>query len=66
MHYVCIQLFSVSFLSMGVALTYFAVKHSFGLTIVTLGLVFGLGVGVAYAVPMAVGMRVRLSKTHCK
>ncbi|KAK3095100.1 hypothetical protein FSP39_010342 [Pinctada imbricata] len=43
--------------SLGVLLTYFTIKISFVLTVMTYGLLFGLGVGVAYAVPMDCAMR---------
>ncbi|KAL5004644.1 hypothetical protein ScPMuIL_018100 [Solemya velum] len=43
--------------SLAVFMTYFTVQHSFGATIVVYGLVFGLGCGIAYAVPMAVAMK---------
>ncbi|KAK7090715.1 L-lactate transporter-like isoform X2 [Littorina saxatilis] len=45
------------FQSLGVMLTYFAIQYSFAATTITYGLMFGLGIGIAYAVPMAVGMR---------
>ncbi|KAH9515447.1 hypothetical protein Btru_014469 [Bulinus truncatus] len=44
-------------MSLGVMLTYFTVKHSFALTIVTYGAVLGFGVGIAYAIPLACCMR---------
>lgn len=45
--------------SLAVFLTYFTIQHSFGATIFTYGLVFGFGCGIAYAVPMAVAMKVQ-------
>ncbi|XP_046562713.1 uncharacterized protein LOC124271606 isoform X2 [Haliotis rubra] len=39
-------------MSSGVALTYFSIQHSFAGVIITFGLMFGLGVGTAYAAPM--------------
>ncbi|XP_076453917.1 apicoplast pyruvate carrier 1-like isoform X2 [Babylonia areolata] len=45
------------FQSLGILLTYFTIKHSFAATMITYGLMFGFGIGVAYAVPLAVGMR---------
>ncbi|XP_055869168.1 uncharacterized MFS-type transporter YhjX-like [Biomphalaria glabrata] len=44
-------------MSLGVMLTYFAVKQSFALTIITYGAVFGFGIGIAYAIPLACCMR---------
>uniref|UniRef100_A0A0B7A8L4 Major facilitator superfamily (MFS) profile domain-containing protein n=1 Tax=Arion vulgaris TaxID=1028688 RepID=A0A0B7A8L4_9EUPU len=44
-------------MSLGVLLTYFSVKHSFALTVVTYGAIFGFGVGIAYAIPLACAMR---------
>lgn len=43
--------------SIGVLLTYFTVQHSFVLTVITYGAVFGIGVGIAYAIPMACAMK---------
>lgn len=52
--------FDLSYIfSGGVALTYFSVQKSFELVVVTYGLMFGLGVGIAYAVPINCGHRVR-------
>ncbi|KAK6195536.1 hypothetical protein SNE40_000945 [Patella caerulea] len=45
------------FMSLGVFLSYFTVKYSFPLLVLTYGLMIGLGIGVAYAVPMACAMR---------
>ncbi|KAK0059761.1 oxalate:formate antiporter-like isoform X1, partial [Biomphalaria pfeifferi] len=42
---------------LGVMLTYFSVKQSFALTIITYGAVFGFGIGIAYAIPLACCMR---------
>ncbi|XP_059159550.1 oxalate:formate antiporter-like [Physella acuta] len=44
-------------MSLGVFLTYFAVKQSFALTIFTYGAVFGFGIGIVYAIPLACSMR---------
>ncbi|CAG5135272.1 unnamed protein product [Candidula unifasciata] len=44
-------------MSLGVLLTFFSVKHSFALTVVTYGAVFGFGVGIAYAIPLGCVMR---------
>lgn len=41
----------------GVLLSYFTVQVSFWLLLVTYGLVFGLGIGMAYIGPLASGMR---------
>ncbi|XP_069119495.1 oxalate:formate antiporter-like isoform X2 [Argopecten irradians] len=43
--------------SAGVLLTYFTIKTSFGLTVLTYGGLFGFGVGIAYASPMGCGMK---------
>ncbi|XP_062522055.1 uncharacterized protein LOC134196850 [Corticium candelabrum] len=43
-------------MSAGVTLTYFSIS-SFWLTLLTYGLLFGVGVGIAYAPPMACAMR---------
>ncbi|KAK7485496.1 hypothetical protein BaRGS_00023306 [Batillaria attramentaria] len=43
--------------SLGVIMTYFTLQHSFLLTVFTYGAMFGLGIGIAYAVPLAVAMR---------
>ncbi|KAH9498550.1 hypothetical protein Btru_007039 [Bulinus truncatus] len=44
-------------MSLGVMLTYFAIKQSFALTIITYGAVFGFGIGIVYAIPLACSMR---------
>ncbi|CAL1545164.1 unnamed protein product [Lymnaea stagnalis] len=44
-------------MSLGVMLTYFAVKQSFVLTIITYGAVFGFGIGIVYSIPLACSMR---------
>ena len=44
-------------MSLGVLLSYFAVKVSFWLLLFTYGLIFGLGVGIAYVGPLACAMR---------
>jgi MFS family permease len=44
-------------MSSGVFLTYFTVQQGLGLTTLTYGFLFGLGVALAYAPPMGVAMR---------
>jgi MFS transporter, OFA family, oxalate/formate antiporter len=44
-------------MSSGVFLTYFTVQEGLGLTTLTYGLLFGVGVALAYAPPMGVAMR---------
>ena len=44
-------------MSAGVALTYFSIKVSFWLVLVTYGLMFGVGMGVSYTAPLAVAMK---------
>ena len=44
-------------MSSGVFLTYFTIQHSIWLTTLTYGFMFGLGIALAYAPPMAVAMR---------
>ncbi|CAF0966220.1 unnamed protein product [Brachionus calyciflorus] len=44
------------FMTLGVALTYFSIKYSFTLTLVTYGGVVGLGTGFAYVGPMSLAM----------
>lgn len=44
-------------MSTGVLLSYFTIKVSFWLLLLTYGLVFGLGVGVAYVGPLSCAMR---------
>ena len=39
-------------------MTYFTIEYSFYLTVLTYGLVFGSGVGIAYSMPLSCGMRV--------
>ena len=51
-------MFFYSVYSAGVALTYFTIQKSFELVILTYGLMFGLGVGIAYAVPLNCGHKV--------
>ena len=46
-------------MSSGIALTFFAIKTSFALTLLTHGLLNGLGMGFAYVPPMSLTMRVR-------
>ncbi|XP_077987972.1 apicoplast pyruvate carrier 1-like [Glandiceps talaboti] len=45
------------FVSLGVALTYFTIMQSFYTVLLTYGLMYGIGVGVAYAPPLASAMR---------
>ncbi|CAH1245153.1 SLC16A14 [Branchiostoma lanceolatum] len=45
------------FMSAGVTLTYFTVTHSFYAILMTYGLMFGLGIGIAYAPPLACAMK---------
>ena len=47
-----------SIASIGVLLTYFTVKLSFWPCILTYGLLFGLGLGIAYTPPLVCGMKV--------
>ncbi|XP_005112731.2 MFS-type transporter asR1, partial [Aplysia californica] len=42
---------------LGVFLTYVTVKESFGLTVLTYGLMFGYGIGLAYTAPLGCAMR---------
>ena len=44
-------------MSIGVVLSYFAIKVSFWLLLLTYGLVFGIGVGIAYVGPLSCAMR---------
>ena len=44
-------------MSSGVFLTYFTIQHSIWLTTLTYGFMFGLGISLAYAPPMAVAMQ---------
>ncbi|XP_036358536.1 oxalate:formate antiporter-like [Octopus sinensis] len=44
-------------MSGGVLLTYFSVSHSFASCLITYGLIFGFGVGLAYPIPMGCAMR---------
>jgi len=46
-----------SLMSSGVYLTYFTIQHSIWLTTLTYGFLFGLGIALAYASPMAVAMQ---------
>ena len=45
------------FMSLGVFLSYFAIQESFWLLLLTYGLMFGLGIGVAYIGPISCAMR---------
>ena len=47
--------------SLGILLTYYSIKMSFILTVLTYGFVFGAGVGIAYAPPLACAMKVSLT-----
>eukprot|EP00106_Octopus_bimaculoides_P006881 XP_014774323.1 PREDICTED: oxalate:formate antiporter-like [Octopus bimaculoides] len=44
-------------MSSGVLLTYFSVNHSFASCLITYGLIFGFGVGLAYPIPTGCAMR---------
>ena len=44
-------------MSAGVLLTYFAIKVSFWLVLLTYGIMFGVGMGVAYTAPLAAAMK---------
>ena len=44
-------------MSSGVVLTYFAIKVSFWLVLLTYGIMFGVGMGVAYTAPLAAAMK---------
>lgn len=44
-------------MSLGVALTFFAIQKNFWILLVTYGVMFGLGTGVAYIGPMACAIR---------
>ena len=44
-------------MSVGVALTYFSIQYSFWLMLCTYGIMFGLGIGLAYVGPLACAMR---------
>lgn len=50
-------LLGCSIMSSGVFLTYFTIKISMALTTLTYGFMFGLGIALAYAPPMAVAMK---------
>ena len=47
--------------SFGVLMTYVTVNESFYLTMLTYGLTFGIGIGIAYATPLSCCMRVSKS-----
>ncbi|XP_059159579.1 uncharacterized MFS-type transporter YhjX-like [Physella acuta] len=44
-------------MSLGVFMTYFSIKHSFALSIVTYGAIVGFGLGIAYAIPLGCSVR---------
>lgn len=44
-------------MSFGVLMTYFSINVSFYLTLVTYGLMFGTGIGIAYAIPLSCAMK---------
>lgn len=44
--------------SLGILLTFFTIKVSMPVSVITYGALFGLGVGIAYAPPLAVAMQV--------
>ena len=50
-------LLGCAIMSSGVFLTYFTIKISMALTTLTYGFMFGLGIALAYAPPMAVAMK---------
>jgi len=50
-------LLGCSLMSSGVFLTYFTIQHSMALTTFTYGLMFGVGIALAYAPPMGVAMK---------
>ncbi|XP_046378141.2 oxalate:formate antiporter-like isoform X1 [Haliotis rufescens] len=49
--------FGCLLMSGGIALTYVTIKHSVALVVLTYGLMFGLGVGMSYVVPMSCAMK---------
>ena len=50
-------LLGCSIMSSGVFLTYYTIQYSMLLTTLTYGFMFGLGIALAYAPPMAVAMK---------
>lgn len=50
--------------SFGVFMTHFAVQKSFVAVIFTYGLLLGIGIGIAYAVPMACAMKASKSLSY--
>merc|ERR1719481_1049678 len=50
-------LLGCSIMSSGVFLTYYTIQYSMFLTTLTYGFMFGLGIALAYAPPMAVAMK---------
>ena len=53
----CTMLMGCAIMTSGVFLTYFTIKISMALTTLTYGFMFGLGIALAYAPPMAVAMK---------
>jgi len=51
------MLLGSTFMSSGVFLTYFTIQYSMALTTLTYGFMFGFGIALAYAPPMAVAMK---------
>ncbi|XP_071085004.1 apicoplast pyruvate carrier 1-like [Haliotis cracherodii] len=49
--------FGCLLMSGGIALTYVTIKHSLALVVLTYGLMFGLGIGISYVVPMSCAMK---------
>lgn len=60
--------------SLGVMLSYFAIKNSYIATVFTYGVMFGMGTGIAYPIPLGCAMKVgqilyeyfTISMTHHK
>ena len=50
-------LMGCAIMSSGVFLTYYTIQYSMALTTLTYGFMFGLGIALAYAPPMAVAMK---------
>ena len=44
-------------LTSGVLLTYFSIQHSLAFTVITYGVMFGLGIALSYNLPLVVAMR---------
>ena len=52
-----VTLFGGWFMSIGVLLSYFSIQYSFYLLLLTYGLMFGIGVGIAYIGPISCAMK---------